>query len=148
MTASSEAAPPIDTATLCLLAKQLRLPSMVRLIQPLSTTALQEQWCPERYLHALLSEELNDREQRRMTRLLQASALPSRKTISTFDFTVVPSLNQRQIEALCTQSSWLDKQQNILLFGPSGVGKTHLACAVAYGLTQQGRSVRYERATD
>lgn len=136
------------TSALCLLAKQLRLPTIAQLITPLAETALNEQWSPERYLYALFTEELSNREQRRITRLLQQASLPSRKTISTFDFSLIPQLNQRQIVTLSQHSTWVDQHHNILLFGSSGVGKTHLACAIAYGLAQQGTAVRYERATD
>jgi len=137
-----------STASLALLAKQLRLPTMARLIPDMTPTAQKGQWTPERYLHMLLSEEISERDDRRVQRLLQTAGLPGRKTISTFDFTVAPHLNQQQIVALSQGTTWLDQHQNILLFGPSGVGKTHLACAIAYGLAQQGRTVRYERATD
>ena len=100
-------------------------------------------WDGARYLSALCEQELAERDSRRIARYAKDSHLPTAKSLARFDFTQVPGLARAHIEALAGGSDWTRQARNILLFGASGVGKTHLAAAIGHGLTEQGVRVRY-----
>ena len=89
-----------------------------------------------------------DRGRRRIERLLASARLPAGKTLDTFDFNAVPMVSKAQVMALAAGDSWLDQGANILLFGPPGGGKSHLAAALGLALVQNGRRVLFIRTTD
>lgn len=134
-------------STLPILLKQLKLSSMAALWESYLDQATQKGWNPAQYLAALCEEEINQRYSRRVSRYLKESKLPVGKSFSSFDFTHLPALNAAQIEALATDPSWVKRSENILFFGPSGTGKTHLAAAICNGLIEQDIKVRYYQAT-
>jgi DNA replication protein DnaC len=135
------------TATLPLLLKQLRLTSFSRHWEALLEQATQRGWNGAQYLTALCEQELADRHSRRIGRYAKESQLPLGKTLSSFDFTQVPELKAEQIEIFTTGTDWVHQARNLLLFGASGVGKTHLAAAIGHGLTEQGIRVRHYTTT-
>jgi DNA replication protein DnaC len=130
------------TATLPLLLKQLKLAAMARHWERLLHQATEEGWNPGEYLAALCEQELAERTGRRIARQAAESHLPAGKSLASFDFAQVPTLSSAQIEALASTSDWIRRRRNVLLFGPSGVGKTHLAAAIGHGLIEQGVRVR------
>ena len=138
----------VDTARLPLLLSELRLPTVNRLWTPFAERAEQEGWPPARFLAALLEHELAERHQRRIQRHLQDARLPPGKSFATFDFAAVPSLAKAQILALGAGGSWLDKGANLLLFGPPGTGKSHLAAALGDAVVATGYRVLFTRTTD
>lgn len=138
----------VDTARLPLLLTELRLPTVGRLWTEMGERADREGWPAARFLAALLEHELAERYQRRIQRHLVEARLPPGKTLATFDFAAVPMLNKAQIRALAVGGSWLDKGANILLFGPPGVGKSHLAAALGGALVENGYRVLFSRTTD
>ena len=135
------------TATLPLLLKQLRLASMGRHWESLLQQAEHKGWNAAQYLGALCEQELADRDSRRIARFAKESRLPVGKTLATFDFAQIPTLNPAKIEALAATSDWTRQARNILLIGASGVGKTHLAAAIGHGLVEQSVRVRYVTTT-
>jgi len=78
---------------------------------------------------------------------LKAARIPATKLLDEFDFTARPSVNKPQVLEL-VKGEYLDRQENILLVGPSGTGKTHLATALGTAACSQGRKVRFFRVTD
>jgi energy-coupling factor transporter ATP-binding protein EcfA2 len=72
-----------------------------------------------------------------------SARLPAGKTFDTFDFNAVPMVSKAQVTALATGDGWLDQGANILLFGPPGAGKSHLAAALGLALVQNGRRVLF-----
>lgn len=136
-----------QSATLPILLKQLRLPAMYDHWQSYLTKSEKERWSPDQYLASLCELELSERSSRRIERQTKESKLPVGKTLSNFDFSLTPDLPPEKIEGLSDQSKWVNQAENLLLFGPSGVGKTHLAAAVGYGLLQRGIRVRYFSGT-
>ena len=137
----------VQTATLPLMLKQLRLSSIARHWQAFLGKAERNGWDSAQYLTALCEQELAERYSRRIARYGKESHLPVGKSLASFDFTQVPALSRAQIEVLAGASDWTRQARNLLLFGPSGVGKTHLGAAIGHGLTEQGVRVRYFATT-
>ena len=137
----------VQTATLPLLLKQLRLSSIARHWHAFLGKAERNGWDSAQYLSALCEQELADRYSRRIARYSKESHLPVGKSLASFDFAQVPGLAREQLGALAGSSDWTRQARNVLLFGPSGVGKTHLAAAIGHGLTTQGVRVRYFATT-
>jgi len=135
------------TATLPLMLKQLNLTSIARHWQTLLETAEHNGWDGARYLSALCEQELADRHSRRIARYSKDSLLPAGKSLASFDFGEVPAATRAQIQALASADDWTRQARNVLLFGPSGGGKTHLAAAIGHGLTERNVRVRYANTT-
>lgn len=121
-----------------LLLKELRLPGFVRHYKALWQKAVSDSWSHTDYLSALCEYELADREQRRMQKWLRESQLSSAKTFATFNKNQINPHNQRAVAQLEQDLDWARRSDNVLLIGPSGTGKTHLASALGHTLVQQG----------
>ncbi len=128
----------VNTATLPLLLKQLGLPCMLAHYAEQATIAENKHWHYTEYLSALSSMEAASRQQKRIARHIKEAKLPPGKTLDAFDFKRASSINAAQITALADNTSWVNNANNLVIFGPSGVGKTHLAAAIAYRLIEQG----------
>ena len=94
------------------------------------------------YLLTLCEMELTDRCERRIQRRRNTSKLPLAKTLSAFDRGRLPKSVDRQLASLL-EGDFLDRSENVLLFGPPGSGKTHLMCALGHELVLQDRAVYY-----
>ena len=138
----------LEAATLPMLLTELRLPTIKRLWPALAEQSNREGWPAERFLTALLEHEMNERETRRIDRHRVESMLPPDKRLSGFDFTAVPTVSKAHVTALVEGDSWLEQGANLLLFGPPGVGKTHLLSAIGHGLVERGYRVLYTRTSD
>lgn len=136
-----------EEAILPTLLKQLRLPTMATLWEEVSNQADLEGWGSAKCLKMLCEYELTGRTNRRMTRHLKESGLPFGKALSNFDFDVA-SINKTQIFTLASGGNWMKEGRNILIFGPSGVGKTHLAAAIGSGLLEHQFRVLFMRTTE
>jgi DNA replication protein DnaC len=137
-----------DTARLPMLLTQLRLPTIARLWPAITETADREGWPAARTLAALLEHEIAERAQRRIARHLLEARLPPGKTINSFDFAAVASLGRARVMALAEGDAWITQGTNILLFGPPGVGKSHLAAAIGHALIDAGYRVLFLRTSD
>lgn len=120
---------------------------MKRQWSALESRAIHEGWSHAQFLFALCEEERNGRQASRVERYLKESGLPPSKSLSNFDFSCCPSVEEGPLRRLASDATWLDRGENLLLFGPSGVGKTHLAAAVARSLIESGRRVKFTSAT-
>ena len=138
----------IDAARVELLLSELRLPAIKLMWAALAARADKEGWPAARFLAALAEHEVADRGRRRIERHLAGAKLPTGKTFDTFDFNAVPMVSKAQVMALAAGDGWLDQGANILLFGPPGGGKSHLAAALGLALVQNGRRVLFIRTTD
>ena len=123
-----------NVAALPVLLKELKLASIAKHWELLAQKALDEQWLPQSYLAELCELEAGSRYQKRLQRYLREADLPPAKQLSHFDFKASSGINKPQIVALAQQRQWVDQAENILLFGASGIGKTHLACGIGYAL--------------
>ena len=138
----------IDVSRLGLLLTELRLPTIKRLWEALAGQSNKEGWTAERFLTALMEHELAERETRRLERHRAESQLPPDKLLSNFDFTTVPHVSKAHVTALTEGDSWIEQGANILLFGPPGVGKSHLVCAIGHGLIDRGYRVLFTRTSE
>ena len=138
----------IDAARVELLLSELRLPAIKLMWAALAARSDKEGWPAARFLAALAEHEMADRGRRRIERHLASARLPAGKTLDTFDFNSVPMVSKAQVMALAAGDGWLDQGANILLFGPPGGGKSHLAAALGLALVQNGRRVLFMRTTD
>ena len=96
----------------------------------------------EQYLLELAERECEARRRNRIAKLLRESGLPREKTMANFDLKRLPVKVGRQLKVLL-DGSFLDRKENLLLFGNPGAGKSHLLCALAHELIAQGRRMKY-----
>jgi DNA replication protein DnaC len=99
------------------------------------------------FLTQLLLCEMNDRAERRYKRNITAAHFPVMKTLEDFEYGRVKGITKSQAAQL-QDFSWIDKHENLLFFGPPGVGKTHLAIALGYEAIGKGYTVCFERITN
>lgn len=99
---------------------------------------------PHRFLDKLLEVELSWREERRVRTSLRLSGLPTGQTLEGFDFSFQPSIERSRIETLAT-CQWIRENRTVLLQGPPGVGKTHLAVALGIKAVENGFGVTFYR---
>ena len=139
---------PIDIARLALTLTDLRLPA-IKLVWPdFATRADKEGWPAARFLAALTEHEMAERARRRIERHLEEARLPPGKTLDSFDFDAVPMVSKAHIVALTAGDGWIEKGANLLMFGPPGGGKSHLAAALGLALVENGWRVLFARTTD
>ena len=90
----------------------------------------------------MLNAQIALRNNRRLQAGRRSSRLQAGKTLAQFDFTFQPSIKREQIESL-HELGFLDRAENVILLGPPGVGKTHLAISLAIAAAEAGRRVYY-----
>jgi len=139
---------PGDAARVELLLAELRLPAAKLVWASLSAQADKEGWPAGRFLAALAEHEIAERSRRRLERHLAEARLPPGKTLDTFDFEAVPVISKAQVMALAAGDAWVNNGANLLLFGPPGGGKSHLAAALGFALVENGWRVLFTRTTD
>ena len=126
--------------------KQLKLPTMLREYQSVAAVCARESQDHIAYLARLVERELIEREQRAAQRRIKAARFPVLKTLDTFAFDQQPSINRLLVLELI-RGEYLDVQENILLMGNPGTGKTHLATALGHAACTDGRRVRFFSVT-
>jgi DNA replication protein DnaC len=126
--------------------KQLKLPTMLREYSAVAAACAQEAQDHIAFLLRLTERELIEREQRAAQRRIKAAKFPVLKTLDTFQFDQQPSINRHLVVELM-RGEYLEKQENILLMGNPGTGKTHLATALGHAACTQGKRVRFFSVT-
>lgn len=99
------------------------------------------------FLERLLKTELDGRHERAKQTLLKLATLPAIKTLEDYDFAFAKGTPKAQIQELCTLA-FIERAENVVLLGPSGVGKTHLALALAYRAVMSRIKTRFITAAD
>ena len=121
---------------------QLHLPAMRACFEEAARRAEKETLSYEQYLLELTERECEARDRNRVAKLLKESALPLEKTMTNFDQKRLPVKVSRQLKVLL-DGGFLDRKENLLLFGNPGAGKSHLLCALTHELIAQGRRMKY-----
>lgn len=122
--------------------KVLRLPTVAQVVGESLSLAERENWTPATLLSYLFEQELAGRQQRRIERLMKQSHLPEGKTLATFDDSRLP-LRLRRLLPQLRSGDFVNRADNILIFGLPGTGKTHVAAGLGHELVQNGRSVLF-----
>jgi DNA replication protein DnaC len=130
------------TAELTQNLKYLHLPTVRQCYEETARQAERESLSYERYLHELVQRECEERRENRIEKMLRESHLPLEKSLEAFDAKRLPSKAARQMRSLL-DGSFLEKTENVLVFGNPGSGKTHLLQAVSQELVRRGRRMLF-----
>ena len=135
------------TSELAHLFRSLKAPAAARAMPKLAERARSEEWSYERFAEALLSSEVASRESHGGENRIKAARFPARKTLEEFDFTFQRSVKKQVIEHL-GQLDFLHARENVVMLGPPGTGKTHLAIALGIRACLAGQRVAFGSATE
>lgn len=125
--------------------KALKLPTFLREYEKVAQQCAAEGIDHPRYLLRLAEMELIDRERRMVERRIKAAKFPTVKSLDSFDFLALPSLNKMLVLELA-RSDYVDRRENIIAVGNSGTGKTHIALGLGLAACQKGVSVGFSTA--
>lgn len=131
----------------CAALQQLQLTHMAAQLDDLTAQAASANWSALDYLDHLTQVEVNARFEREVQRKLRLAHLPYFKTLDQFDFAFQPSVNERQVRDLASLR-FVANSENLLLLGPPGVGKTHLAVSLGMAAVSRGFSVYFSTVAD
>ncbi|MCY7286753.1 MAG: IS21-like element helper ATPase IstB [Cryobacterium sp.] len=134
-------------STMAYLVRVLKTPTIGHCWEQLADQARDQGWTHEDYLTAVLQRQVADREANGSALRIAGAHFPQVKTLEDFNTDHQPSL-RRDILAHLATTSWIAKAENVILLGPPGVGKTHLAIALGIKATQAGYSVLFDTATN
>ncbi len=123
--------------TLDMLLKSMKLPSILDQYEEAAARAEREGWDFIRFLKDLVMIEAEGRRARKLERMQKQSRLPQDKTLAGFDLSRMPVKVRRMAPRLC-QGAFVDRAENVLVFGLPGRGKTHLVCAIGHELVKRG----------
>ena len=125
--------------------KTLKLPTVLREYEKLARQCAAEGLDHVRFLARLVELELIDRERRMIERRIKAARFPAAKSLDSFDFKAIPSLNKMQVLELA-RCEWIERRENVIALGPSGTGKTHVALGLGLAACQKGLAVGFTTA--
>ena len=122
--------------------KELRLPTFLQNYGKFAQDAAQDGLTYQRFLLALAEQEVAQREKNRQIRRIKAARFPVIKELTTFDFSAIPDLSKTQVLDL-SRGEYILRREPIIMVGNPGVGKTHIATALALAACRQGHRVRF-----
>ena len=122
--------------------KRLKLPTFLREYDKIARQCASEGVDHVRYLLRLAELELIDRERRMVERRIKAARFPVIKSLDSFDFKVIPSLNKTLVLELA-RCEYIERRENLIALGNSGTGKTHIALGLGLAACQKGLSVGF-----
>ena len=117
--------------------RQLKLSGMLNTLELRAEQAAAEELSPLQFFALLLDDEIERRDQQQLSRRMKTSGCDPQKTLAHFDFSVNPSVSRAYFTDLAA-CAFLARQENILICGPTGVGKTHLANALGIEALKRG----------
>ena len=135
------------TTELAHLFRQLKAPAAARALPKLADRARQEEWSFEQFAAALLKTETDSRDSHGGQSRIKTARFPARKTLEEFDFAFQTSLKRDTVLHL-GQLDFLAGRENVILLGPPGTGKTHLAIALGIRACLAGHRVAFRTATE
>ncbi len=125
--------------------KTLKLPTFLREYSKVARQCAAEGLDHVQFLARLVELELIDRERRMIERRIKAARFPAVKSIDSFDFKAIPSLNKMRVLELA-RCEWIERRENVIALGPSGTGKTHVALGLGLAACQKGLAVGFTTA--
>ena len=125
--------------------KTLKLPTFLREYNKIAKLCAAERLDYEGFLLRLSEQELIDRQRRMVERRIKQAKFPTLKSLDSFDFTAIPSLNKKRVMEL-SRCEFVDKKENVITLGNSGTGKTHIATGLGLAACQKGISVLFTTA--
>ena len=125
--------------------KTLKLPTVLREYDKVAQQCATEGMDHVQFLARLVELELIDRERRMIERRIKAAKFPTVKSLDSFDFKAIPSLNKMQVLELA-RCEWIERRENVIALGPSGTGKTHVALGLGLAACQKGLAVGFTTA--
>ena len=125
--------------------RRLRLSGILDTLEVRTQQAIAEHWSYVEFLARLVQDEAERREHKRLDLRLRRGAVDTTKTLELFDFGFNPGINRQQVFDLAT-CAFVRQRRNVLICGQTGVGKTHLAQAIAHEAARQGFEVLYTTA--
>lgn len=128
-------------------ARALKMPGLARSYETLAREAREAKWTHEEYLHEVLVAEISSRRDSAVRHRIRDARFPEQKTLDGFDFDATEGLDVAQISQLA-RGEWVKKAENVILAGPIGTGKTHLAIALGIEAAKQRHRVAFVRAAD
>jgi DNA replication protein DnaC len=126
--------------------KALKLPTFLREYDKLARQCAEEGVDHTRYLLRLSELELIDRQRRMVERRIKLARFPTIKSLDSFDFLAMPSLNKPLVAELA-RCEYIDRRENIIALGNSGTGKTHVALGLGLAACQKGLTVGFTTAS-
>jgi DNA replication protein DnaC len=127
--------------------KQLKMPTIAKQYRSLAREAEEHNLSYEKYLLALLDAELKVRDENQRQRRLKQASFPVQKTLDTYDFSLMPSLNRNRFLTLA-KGEFVEKKENIIFLGNSGTGKSHLATGLGIEMVQNGYKTKFITAAE
>src|SRR3954454_11018847 len=134
-------------AKLAYLTRALKTPTIARVWDDLGVQARDLNWSHEEYLTAVLERQVADRESAGTTMRIRTPHFPAVKTLEEFNLDHLPSLRRDLLAHLAT-GTFVAKAENVILLGPPGIGKTHLAIGLGIKAAQTGHSVLFDTASN
>jgi len=120
--------------------KRLRLSGVLETLEVRNQQAIEGQWSYVEFLARLMEDEVARRAQKQLALRLRRATLNTSKTLDAFDFNFNPTINRQRVLDLAA-GDYIRQRRNVLICGPTGVGKSHLAQALAHEACVQGYSV-------
>ncbi|RME44162.1 MAG: hypothetical protein D6791_13785 [Chloroflexi bacterium] len=122
--------------------KRLRLSGVLETLEIRNQQAIDEKWSYIEFLSRLLEDEVQRRDQKQLALRVRRATINSTKTLETFDFSFNPTINRQQILDLAG-CLYIQQKRNVIICGPTGVGKSHLAQALAHEACRRGYNVLF-----
>jgi len=129
-------------------AKSLKMPGLGRAFESLARQAREEHWGYEDYLHEVLSAEQSSRLESAVRHRVHEARFPEMKTLDAFDFAAADGAVSPAVITELARGEWIPRAENLILAGPIGTGKTHLAIALGIEAAKLRRRVFFARAAD